>query len=98
MTKKLLDTYQKQIVPIIKKNGIRKASFFGSFVTGKAKDESDIDILIEPPENMSLLDFIGVKQDIEDRVKRTVDLVSYRGISPYLKDNILSQQLVFYEA
>jgi len=46
---------------------------------------------------MSLLDFVGLKQDIEDAIGIDVDLVSYNGINKYLKDAILSQEQVFYE-
>ena len=47
---------------------------------------------------MSLLDFVGLKQDIKDILNKEVDLVSYNGLSPYLKDGILSEQQIFYEA
>lgn len=97
MTTQLLQL-KKQIIPILKRYHVPKAAFFGSLVDGRFKEkESDVDILILPPAGMSLLDFIGLKQDIEDIVGRKVDLVSYNGISPYLKDIILSEQQIFYE-
>lgn len=94
-----LKTYTHAIVPILRRYGVPKAAFFGSLVDEKFKEErSDVDILVLPPRGMSLLDFIGLKQDIEDTIRRDVDLVSYNGMSPYLKDSILSKELVFYEA
>ncbi len=90
---------QTQIIPLLKKYGVKKAAFFGSLVDGSFDEEkSDIDILVLPPEGMSLLDFSGLHLDIEDTIHKEVDLVSYNGISRYLKDSILKGQKVFYEA
>jgi predicted nucleotidyltransferase len=93
-----LATYKDQIVPLLKRYNVRKAAFFGSLVDGRFTQMSDVDMLVLPPPTMSLLDFVGLKQDIEDRIGKDVDLVSYNGLSPYLKDSILSEQRVFYEA
>lgn len=93
-----ISQYSSQIVPILKRYSVPKAAFFGSIVDDRyISGKSDIDILVEPPQGMSLMDFIGLKQDIEDAIGITVDLVSYNGINKYLKDNILSNEKVFYE-
>jgi predicted nucleotidyltransferase len=96
----MVDTAQftSQIVPILKRYSVPKAAYFGSFVDGRyVAGKSDIDILVEPPKGMSLLGFVGLKQDIEDALGVGVDLVSYNGISKYLKESILSHEKVFYE-
>lgn len=96
----MVDTsgYMQQIVPILKRYSVPKAAFFGSLVNGRyVAGKSDIDILVQPSKGMSFLDFIGLKQDIEDAIGAEVDLVSYNGISKYLKDSILSNEQVFYE-
>jgi uncharacterized protein len=91
--------YKNRIIPILKRYCVPKAAFFGSFVNGKfQKGKSDIDILVLPPKGMSLLDFIGLQQEIADSIGNDVDLVSYNGISTYLKDSILANEHVFYEA
>mgnify|MGYP001572432825 CR=1 FL=1 len=84
---------KKTIVKTLKKYGIKKAGIFGSYVRGEQKKKSDIDVLIEPTENMSLLDFIHVKHELEDKLKIKVDLISYNGIHPLLKNQILSEEV-----
>ncbi len=91
------DQYKEQIIPILAKYKVPKAAFFGSLVNGTFTNTSDIDILVLPPNNMSLLGFIHLKQDIEDTVGKDIDLVSYNGISPYFKDSILENEQIFYE-
>ncbi|MEK7577450.1 MAG: nucleotidyltransferase domain-containing protein [Patescibacteria group bacterium] len=91
--------YTDTIIPILKRYNVPKAAFFGSFVRGDyVLGKSDIDILVLPPKGMSLLGFIALEQDIEDSLNVDVDLVSYNGISKYLKESILSNEQIFYEA
>lgn len=93
-----IQTYQDKIIPLLRRYNVRRAAFFGSLVDGRFSQSSDVDMLVLPPAHMSLLDFVGLKQDIEDHIGRDVDLVSYNGISPYLRESILSEQHIFYEA
>ena len=80
------------IIPILKKYGVRKAALFGSYSRGTQNDKSDIDILIEPPEGMGIT-IVHLKRDLESTLNKKVDLVSYNGISRYLKKYILSNQV-----
>ena len=88
-----LEKLKKVIVKILKKYGIKKAGIFGSYVRGEQKKRSDIDVLVLPPKDMSLIDFVGVKLELENEIKRKVDLVSYRGIHPLLKKQILHEEV-----
>ncbi len=80
------------IVKILKKHGIKKAGIFGSYSSGKQTKKSDIDILVEPPEGIGF-GFVGIQFELEDRLRKKIDLVSYNGLSPYLKNKILSQEV-----
>ena len=93
----LQNQFTKRIIPLLQRFKVPKAAFFGSLVSGKFSKKSDVDILIDTPNNMSLLDLAGLKLELEDTLKREVDIVTYNGLSPYLKTSILSEQQVFYE-
>ncbi len=84
---------KKIIVEILKKHGVKRAAVFGSFARGEEKKKSDIDILVEVPEKMSLLGFIGLELEIEDKLKRKVDLVEYGYVHPLLKEQIMAEQV-----
>ena len=94
MVKKNLTIKQiaKIVVPILKKNGVKKAGIFGSYARGKAKQKSDIDILVQPPKGMGF-GFAGLQIELSEKLHKKVDLVSYNGLSPYLKDKILEQEV-----
>lgn len=81
------------ILPVLRRHGITRAGLFGSIVRGEAGPESDVDVLVELEARASLLDFIGVKLDLEDVLGRRVDLVQYAAIKPALRDRILGEEI-----
>lgn len=88
---------KKQIVPILKRQGVTKAALFGSCARGEEKRNSDIDLLIKLKRGKTLFDIVRLKSDLEERLGRKVDLVEYDAIRPLLRDIILSEQKSIYE-
>jgi predicted nucleotidyltransferase len=81
----------------LKRQGVIKAALFGSAVRGEMKKRSDIDILVKLKKGKSLFDFVGLKLELEEKLGRKVDLVSYGAIKPRLKDIILKDEKIIYE-
>ena len=92
-----IQAMKKKIIPILKRQGVTKAAFFGSVARGEANKNSDVDILVLLEKGKTLLDFVGLKLEIEDKLRKKVDLVSYGGINPRLKDIILRDEKKIYE-
>lgn len=88
---------QKQIMPILRRRKIKKAALFGSAAKGKMSKKSDIDLVVDLPEDYTLLDLIGLKIDLEQKSGRKIDILTYKSINPLLKDIILNEQKVIYE-
>ena len=84
---------REKILPVLRRHGVTRAGLFGSVARGEATPESDVDILVELDAEASLLDFIGVKLDLEDVLEQRVDLVQYDAIKPRLRDRILSEEV-----
>lgn len=85
---------KSQIIQILEKHDIRRASLFGSMVTGRFTDKSDVDLLIEPKEGWSLLDLAGIKIELEEKLGRKVDILTYSAIHPLIRDRILEEMEV----
>ena len=85
---------KKMIVSILRKQGVKKAALFGSIARGDATDKSDIDMLIEFDRGKSLLDLAGLKIELQEQLKRKVDVLTYKSLHPLLKGKILSEQKV----
>lgn len=78
--------------PILERYGVRKAALFGSAARGQMTEHSDIDILVQIDADISLLDFVGLKIELEEALGRRVDLVEFETIKPRLKERILGEQ------
>lgn len=93
MNKIALEEIKKKVVPILKDAGVTHSSIFGSYVRGEAKDDSDIDMLVEVPRGTGLFAFIGLQHKLENALNKKVDLVTYKSIHPRLRGSILKGQL-----
>ena len=82
-----------KIIEILRRNDVRRASFFGSIVRGEMTEGSDVDILVEFEGRKSLLDLAHLKNELEDTINRRVDVLTYKSLHPRLKDRILAEQV-----
>ena len=89
---KSLVNIKPRLISIFKKNKIKKAGIFGSYARGDYRKNSDIDILIEPTSDMGF-GFAKIEMELERALGMKVDLVSYNGISPHLRDDVLGQEI-----
>ncbi len=90
---KEVEQIKNKIIPALKEAGVTRSSIFGSVVRGEVGKDSDVDILVEFPKGKTLLDLVGLELELKDILKREVDLLTYRSISPYLRDIILREQV-----
>lgn len=86
-----IEEIKDKILPILKKYGVKRAGIFGSVARGESTEESDIDILVEIEGSMSLLDFAGLKLELEEILGRKVDLGEYSAIKPLIREEILKE-------
>lgn len=97
MKKQLLIDNQSALQDYCQKNQIKYFGVFGSSARGEAKDDSDIDIMVDFEETKSLMKIGGIQYDLEEMLGRPVDLVSRKNIKPSIKKNILNDMKVLYE-
>jgi hypothetical protein len=88
-----IDEIKRKILSILKRYKVKRAGIFGSVVRGEENKESDLDILVEIVGRMSLLDFAGLKLELEEALGQRVDLGEYSTIKPIIKEQILSEEV-----
>ena len=77
-----------------KKYSILAIGIFGSAARDSLKNQSDIDVVVEL-ENPDLFNLIGIKQELEERFRCSVDVVRYRDkMNGFLKHRI-DQEAVY---
>lgn len=86
-----LGRHRKEILALAARRGASNVRVFGSAARGDAHPGSDVDLLVSFEAGRSLLDLIGLKYDLEKLIKRPVDVVTDRALSPYLRDQVLAE-------
>lgn len=89
----LLDGYRQAVLRIAARHGATNVRVFGSLARGQAGAGSDLDVLVSMAPGRSLLDLIALGDELELLLGRPVDVVSDRGISPYLREQILAEAI-----
>jgi len=87
-----LEEIKEKVRPVLKKYGIKKAGIFGSTARGET-EINDIDLLVKIDQKISLLDFVGIQQELEDELNMKVDLVEYESLKPALREDILKEEV-----
>jgi predicted nucleotidyltransferase len=87
----ILQRKRDEILDIAARHGARNIRVFGSILKGEIKGKSDVDFLVEMEKGRSLLDIIAIKQDLEDLLGCSVDVVTDSALSPYIRDEVLGQ-------
>ncbi|MFH1828474.1 MAG: nucleotidyltransferase family protein [Nanoarchaeota archaeon] len=93
MMRKEIAEIKRKALPLLKKYDVSKAGVFGSYARGEAKKGSDIDMLIQFKGRKSLLDLVGLEQELKKTLNRKVDLITYKYIHPRLKERILNDEI-----
>lgn len=77
----------------LRDRGLTALALFGSTARGTARPDSDVDVLIDiaPDARFSLVDLVSVKNFLEDRLGRTVDVVTREGLDPAIRDRVIRE-------
>lgn len=89
----LLEKDRDTIVKVATKHGAQSIRVFGSRARGVSHDESDLDLLVTLDADRTLLDLIAIKQDLEDLLECSVDVVTEASLSPYIRDQVLNEAI-----
>lgn len=88
-----LDQIRYKSLPVLKEAGVLRSAVFGSYARGEAREDSDIDLLVEFPEGKSLLDLVILERKLRETLGKEVDVVTYNSVSPLLKEYIQKDQV-----
>ncbi len=87
----ILVEQRERILQIAARYGAHNVRVFGSFARGDANGDSDLDLLVEFEPKRSLLDISGLKMELEELLKRKVDIVEPEALHWVIRDEVLEQ-------
>ena len=88
------------LAAVCRRYSVKELSLFGSAARGEMRPESDIDIIVEfePGVRVGLIRFESLAEQLEALTGRTVDLVTRRGLKPWVRPGALKDPRVIYAA
>ena len=88
----------KTIQDYFKTQPVLKAWVFGSYARGEETEDSDVDILVDLDYSQPIgLEFVQMQLDLQSLLRKSIDLVSSRGVSKYIKPYIDTDKKLLYE-
>ena len=84
------------VAPIAKEYGVASVALFGSYATGMATAESDIDLKIEKGQLRSLFQICGLRLALEDALQRPVDLLTSDISDKEFLEHIAKDEVLLY--
>jgi len=78
---------------------IKWLAIFGSYVSGEAKESSDVDVLIDFTQDahVGFFKYVRIRRALSEMLGLEVDMVTPQALSKYIKDDILQQAETVYE-
>ena len=87
----LIENHRAEILALAERHGIRDVRVFGSMARGDADDASDVDLLVSLPPDRTGLALGALLMDVQDLLRRRVDVVTERSLHPALRDRVLKE-------
>lgn len=77
---------------LLRKNGVKTASVFGSYARGEATAKSDLDLLVELADGKTYLDLGGLQYELQERFSVRADIATKlnRHFEPYITPELVS--------
>ena len=73
-------------------------SVFGSHARGDAREDSDVDLLVQFGKPVGMIEYMRFIEAVERALERPVDVVTEKGASKYLKPHIEADLRKIYES
>jgi len=84
----------RAIAAIATRHGASNVRLFGSVARGEEREDSDIDLLVDPAESAGFADYLALVEELEAHLGRRVDLVVERSLSPHFRPFIEAEARV----
>ena len=93
--------YHPNITDLCKKHKVRRLFAFGSVLTNRFTDKSDIDLVVDFDKEVEQVDYVNTFFDLRDALSaifhREIDLLEDKAIrNPVLRRNIDKTKLLIY--
>jgi predicted nucleotidyltransferase len=94
----MIEFDRQQLADICRRHDVAQVRIFGSASRGEAGPDSDIDLLVDFAAPKGFFELIRFEDELKAFFGRPVDVVTEPGLSPYLREPILTSASVIFDA
>jgi len=88
-----LQTYREQVRRIVLAHRASNVRVFGSVLRGEDTDDSDLDLLVEPTSEMSLMDIGAIRHELKSLLGVEVDVLTPNGLPDAYREKALLESV-----
>jgi predicted nucleotidyltransferase len=88
---KLLEKHRERILEILGKYGLGNPRLFSSVLHATREPESDIDLLVDPSPETTLMALIAAEQEIQTELRLSVDLKTAEELSKRFRERVIPE-------
>ena len=89
----LLTIRRRDILDIASHYGAYNVRVLGSVARGDARDDSDVDFLVDLQQGRSLFDLGGLLMDLRALLHRNVDVITPAGLRPRIRGRVMKEAI-----
>jgi len=86
-----LSRYRTRVLDLLASHEVSNVRVFGSIARATDGPSSNIDLLVDLPESISLFSVARLETELTELLGSSVDLVSARGLEPHLAERVLAE-------
>ena len=93
-----VDEIRQRVAPVARRYGVKHVFLFGSYARDEARAKSDVDLLIDDPENKikGLFALGGLYCDLEEALGAKIDLFTTDALSEKFSNRIRKEEVLLY--
>jgi len=88
-----LQTYREQIKIIVLAHRASNVRVFGSVIRGEDTDDSDLDLLVEPTPETSLMDIGAIRHELKSLLGVNVDVLTPNALPDSFREKVLNESV-----
>ena len=89
--KEIIEKHKKELK---EKYSVKEIGIFSSFVRREAKEDSDVDILVEFEKPIGFFKFLELEEYLSNLIGRKVDFVFKKALKPHIGKYILEEAVI----
>ena len=88
-----LSTHREAIRAIALRHRVTNVRVFGSVVHGDDTDDSDLDLLVEPTKETTMMDIGAIRYELKQLLGIPVDVLTPRALPDHFKSVVLNEAM-----